>query len=141
MQFFLISSRKICNFNFSSNINTSHSLNFCLFNCWFWLFFGGHCTGGLLLSALATTSTILDHYLRRINAGFAIGFTSVLIIVSTSNFRPNRWDLHVSLSKSSRTVVLPLDIYFFLSLKIDYCWFNDVLPNAFCENAEVLYNN
>jgi len=35
-----------------------------------------------LLSLLATTSTILDHYLRRINAGFAIGFTSVLIIVS-----------------------------------------------------------
>ncbi|XP_059438397.1 preprotein translocase subunit SCY2, chloroplastic isoform X2 [Corylus avellana] len=39
--------------------------------------------GGLLLSALATTSTILDHYLRRINAGFAIGFTSVLIIVGS----------------------------------------------------------
>ena len=35
-----------------------------------------------MLSLLATTSTILDHYLRRINAGFAIGFTSVLIIVS-----------------------------------------------------------
>ncbi|XP_060667546.1 preprotein translocase subunit SCY2, chloroplastic isoform X2 [Ziziphus jujuba] len=39
--------------------------------------------GGLLLSILATTSTILDHYLRRINAGFAIGFTSVLIIVGS----------------------------------------------------------
>ncbi|KAB1203221.1 Preprotein translocase subunit SCY2, chloroplastic [Morella rubra] len=39
--------------------------------------------GGLLLSALATTSSILDHYLRRINAGFAIGFTSVLIIVGS----------------------------------------------------------
>ncbi|KAF3944303.1 hypothetical protein CMV_029215 [Castanea mollissima] len=39
--------------------------------------------GGLLLSLLATTSTILDHYLRRINAGFAIGFTSVLIIVGS----------------------------------------------------------
>lgn len=39
--------------------------------------------GGLLLSVLATTSSILDHYLRRTNAGFAIGFTSVLIIVST----------------------------------------------------------
>ncbi|XP_042515755.1 preprotein translocase subunit SCY2, chloroplastic [Macadamia integrifolia] len=38
--------------------------------------------GGLLLSILATTSTLLDHYLRRINEGFAIGFTSVLIIVS-----------------------------------------------------------
>lgn len=38
--------------------------------------------GGLLLSFLATMSTILDHYLRRINQGFSIGFTSVLIIVS-----------------------------------------------------------
>ncbi|OIV89434.1 hypothetical protein TanjilG_21892 [Lupinus angustifolius] len=38
---------------------------------------------GLLLSVLATTSSILDHYLRRINAGFAIGFTSVLIIVGS----------------------------------------------------------
>ncbi|GLU07536.1 hypothetical protein SLE2022_244910 [Rubroshorea leprosula] len=39
--------------------------------------------GGLLLSVLATTSTILDHCLRRINEGFAIGFTSVLIIVGS----------------------------------------------------------
>ncbi|KAJ7977417.1 preprotein translocase subunit SCY2, chloroplastic-like [Quillaja saponaria] len=39
--------------------------------------------GGLLLSILATTSSILDHYLRRVNAGFAIGFTSVLIIVGS----------------------------------------------------------
>ncbi|KAL3531352.1 hypothetical protein ACH5RR_010674 [Cinchona calisaya] len=39
--------------------------------------------GGLLLSILATTSTILDHYLRHINEGFAIGFTSVLIIVGS----------------------------------------------------------
>ncbi|KAF7818313.1 preprotein translocase subunit SCY2, chloroplastic [Senna tora] len=39
--------------------------------------------GGLLLSVLATTSSILDHYLRRTNAGFAIGFTSVLIIVGS----------------------------------------------------------
>ncbi|XP_024017369.1 preprotein translocase subunit SCY2, chloroplastic isoform X1 [Morus notabilis] len=39
--------------------------------------------GGLLLSILATTSSILDHYLRRINAGIAIGFTSVLIIVGS----------------------------------------------------------
>lgn len=38
--------------------------------------------GGLLLCFLATSSSILDHYLRRINEGFAIGFTSVLIIVS-----------------------------------------------------------
>ncbi|KAK2648287.1 hypothetical protein Ddye_015776 [Dipteronia dyeriana] len=39
--------------------------------------------GGLLLSLLATTSTILDHYLRSINEGFSIGFTSVLIIVGS----------------------------------------------------------
>ncbi|KAK2409495.1 preprotein translocase subunit SCY2, chloroplastic [Trifolium repens] len=38
--------------------------------------------GGLLLSVLATISSVLDHYLWRTNAGFAIGFTSVLIIVS-----------------------------------------------------------
>ncbi|BBH10305.1 SecY protein transport family protein, partial [Prunus dulcis] len=40
-------------------------------------------TRGLLLSILATTSSILDHYLRNINAGFAIGLTSVLIIVGS----------------------------------------------------------
>lgn len=39
--------------------------------------------GGLLLSILATTSSILDHYLRSINEGFSIGFTSVLIIVGS----------------------------------------------------------
>ncbi|ONK61053.1 uncharacterized protein A4U43_C08F25770 [Asparagus officinalis] len=39
--------------------------------------------GGLLLSILATSSTLLDHYLRRINEGFALGFTSVLIIVGS----------------------------------------------------------
>ncbi|XAR67675.1 hypothetical protein NMG60_11002538 [Bertholletia excelsa] len=39
--------------------------------------------GGLLLSFLATTSSILDHYLRRINEGFSIGFTSILIIVGS----------------------------------------------------------
>ncbi|KAK7285368.1 hypothetical protein RJT34_20137 [Clitoria ternatea] len=39
--------------------------------------------GGLLLSVLATTSSVLDRYLRHINAGFAIGFTSVLIIVGS----------------------------------------------------------
>ncbi|KAK1318229.1 hypothetical protein QJS10_CPB04g00582 [Acorus calamus] len=39
--------------------------------------------GGLLLSFLATTSTLLDHSLRRMNAGFAIGFTSILIIVGS----------------------------------------------------------
>lgn len=38
--------------------------------------------GGVLLSLLATTSILLDHYLRSINEGFPIGFTSVLIIVS-----------------------------------------------------------
>lgn len=39
--------------------------------------------GGLLLSILATSSTILDHYLRKRNDGFSIGFTSVLIIVGS----------------------------------------------------------
>ncbi|GMH26028.1 hypothetical protein Nepgr_027871 [Nepenthes gracilis] len=39
--------------------------------------------GGVLLSILATSSTILDHQLRRINESFAIGFTSVLIIVGS----------------------------------------------------------
>lgn len=39
--------------------------------------------GGLLLSTLATTSSMLDHYLRRINEGYSIGFTSVLIIVGS----------------------------------------------------------
>ncbi|CAH9077430.1 unnamed protein product [Cuscuta epithymum] len=39
--------------------------------------------GGVMLSILATTSTILDHYLRKINSGFSIGFTSVLIIVGS----------------------------------------------------------
>ncbi|XP_008812800.2 preprotein translocase subunit SCY2, chloroplastic [Phoenix dactylifera] len=39
--------------------------------------------GGLLLSVLATSSTLLDHYLQRINEGFAVGFTSVLIIVGS----------------------------------------------------------
>lgn len=34
------------------------------------------------MSFLATASTVLDHYLRSINQGFSIGFTSVLIIVS-----------------------------------------------------------
>lgn len=43
----------------------------------------GNSAGGVLLSILATTSSILDHYLRNINAGFSIGLTSVLIIVST----------------------------------------------------------
>uniref|UniRef100_A0A452Z1Y6 Preprotein translocase subunit SecY n=1 Tax=Aegilops tauschii subsp. strangulata TaxID=200361 RepID=A0A452Z1Y6_AEGTS len=36
--------------------------------------------GGLLLSLLATSSLLLDRYLRQINEGFSIGFTSVLII-------------------------------------------------------------
>ena len=31
---------------------------------------------------LATSSSVLDHYLRSINQGFSIGFTSVLIIAS-----------------------------------------------------------
>ncbi|GJN14289.1 hypothetical protein PR202_gb01092 [Eleusine coracana subsp. coracana] len=37
-------------------------------------------TWGLLLSLLATSSLLLDRYLRQINEGFSIGFTSVLII-------------------------------------------------------------
>ncbi|KAJ4886252.1 hypothetical protein Rs2_26000 [Raphanus sativus] len=39
--------------------------------------------GGLLLSFLATSSSVLDHYLRSINQGFSIGFTLVLIIVGS----------------------------------------------------------
>lgn len=39
--------------------------------------------GGLLLCILATSSSMLDHYLRRISENFAIGFTSVLIIVGS----------------------------------------------------------
>ncbi|XP_021721565.1 preprotein translocase subunit SCY2, chloroplastic-like [Chenopodium quinoa] len=39
--------------------------------------------GGMLLSILATGSSILDHHLRRINESYAIGFTSVLIIVGS----------------------------------------------------------
>ncbi|KAL5701781.1 Preprotein translocase subunit scy2 [Ranunculus cassubicifolius] len=39
--------------------------------------------GGLLLSTLATISSILDHHLRRMNEGFSIGFTSILIIVGS----------------------------------------------------------
>ncbi|XP_047317507.1 preprotein translocase subunit SCY2, chloroplastic [Impatiens glandulifera] len=39
--------------------------------------------GGLLLCFLATSSVILDRYLRRINEGYSIGFTSVLIIVGS----------------------------------------------------------
>ncbi|KAJ3676301.1 hypothetical protein LUZ60_003713 [Juncus effusus] len=39
--------------------------------------------GGVLLSLLATSSTMLDNYLRSINEGFSIGFTSVLIIVGS----------------------------------------------------------
>ncbi|PHT69670.1 Preprotein translocase subunit SCY2, chloroplastic [Capsicum annuum] len=38
--------------------------------------------GGLLFSVLATTSTVLDCYLRRINEGYTIGLTSVLIIAT-----------------------------------------------------------
>ncbi|KAF3436308.1 hypothetical protein FNV43_RR23400 [Rhamnella rubrinervis] len=63
--------------------------------------------GGLLLSILATTSTVLDHYLRRINAGFAIGFTSVLIIVgSIIELRRSyqAYNVMPSLSKALRRV-------------------------------------
>ncbi|KAH9305888.1 hypothetical protein KI387_010292, partial [Taxus chinensis] len=36
--------------------------------------------GGLLLSLLATLSTLTDHNFRHLNEGFSIGFTSILII-------------------------------------------------------------
>ncbi|KAL8143630.1 hypothetical protein V2J09_016662 [Rumex salicifolius] len=39
--------------------------------------------GGLLLSVLATSSSILDRHLRSINESYAIGFTSILIIVGS----------------------------------------------------------
>ena len=39
--------------------------------------------GGLLLSLLATLSTLMDHQFRHINEGFSIGFTSVFIIVGS----------------------------------------------------------
>lgn len=39
--------------------------------------------GGLLLTILATSSSILDHHLRHINESFSIGFTSVLLIVGS----------------------------------------------------------
>lgn len=47
--------------------------------------------GGLLLSLLATSSLLLDRYLRQINEGFSIGFTSVLIIVSSSQANSSLW--------------------------------------------------
>ncbi|KMZ73957.1 Preprotein translocase subunit SCY2, chloroplastic [Zostera marina] len=39
--------------------------------------------GGLLLTSLATSSCLLDHYLHSINVGFTVGFTSILIIVGS----------------------------------------------------------
>ncbi|KAK8961913.1 hypothetical protein KSP40_PGU006285 [Platanthera guangdongensis] len=39
--------------------------------------------GVLLLSILATSSSMLDHYLRHVNENFSVGFTSVLIIVGS----------------------------------------------------------
>eukprot|EP00252_Welwitschia_mirabilis_P002750 TRINITY_DN1271_c0_g1_i1.p1 TRINITY_DN1271_c0_g1~~TRINITY_DN1271_c0_g1_i1.p1 ORF type:complete len:568 (+),score=81.90 TRINITY_DN1271_c0_g1_i1:263-1966(+) len=39
--------------------------------------------GGLLLSLLATISTLMDHHFRHLNEGFSIGFTSILIIVGS----------------------------------------------------------
>jgi hypothetical protein len=48
-------------------------------------------SGGLLLSLLATSSLLLDRYLRQINEGFSIGFTSVLIIVSASLVYSSLW--------------------------------------------------
>ncbi|CAK7346608.1 unnamed protein product [Dovyalis caffra] len=57
--------------------------------------------GGLLLSVLATTSTILDHYLRRINEGFAIGFTSVGSIIELRRSY-QAYNVMPSLSKALR---------------------------------------
>lgn len=91
-------------------------LNFFNLVSGFWLFFCGHCTGGLLLSALATTSSILDHYLRGINAGFAIGFTSVLIIVSVP---PTLGPVDL---EARYTLLTPFHIFFFnLVVKINCC--------------------
>uniref|UniRef100_A0A0D3CY56 Preprotein translocase subunit SecY n=1 Tax=Brassica oleracea var. oleracea TaxID=109376 RepID=A0A0D3CY56_BRAOL len=61
--------------------------------------------GGLLLSFLATSSSVLDHYLRSINQGFSIGFTSVLIIASVGSIIELRRSYHAynvmpSLSKT-----------------------------------------
>uniref|UniRef100_A0A0D3B4E7 Preprotein translocase subunit SCY2, chloroplastic n=1 Tax=Brassica oleracea var. oleracea TaxID=109376 RepID=A0A0D3B4E7_BRAOL len=61
--------------------------------------------GGLLLSFLATSSSVLDHYLRSINQGFSIGFTSVLIIASVGSIIELRRSYHAynvmpSLSKA-----------------------------------------
>ncbi|XP_028550408.1 preprotein translocase subunit SCY2, chloroplastic isoform X1 [Dendrobium catenatum] len=39
--------------------------------------------GGVLLSILATSSSVLDHNLRQMNENFSVGFTSVLIIVGS----------------------------------------------------------
>ncbi|KAJ6938821.1 hypothetical protein NC651_005302 [Populus alba x Populus x berolinensis] len=71
--------------------------------------------GGLLLSVLATTSTILDHYLRRINEGFAIGFTSVLIIVgSIIELRRSyqAYNVMPSLSKALRRILQDISLEF-----------------------------
>lgn len=72
-----------------TDLSLSLNLNFLLCDSltedafpFFFIFLLHCCAGGLLLSVLATTSTILDHNLRRINEGYAIGLTSVLIIVS-----------------------------------------------------------
>ncbi|KAG5043493.1 hypothetical protein JHK87_007408 [Glycine soja] len=72
--------------------------------------------GGLLLSVLATTSSVLDHYLRRVNAGFAIGFTSVLIIVgSIIELRRSyqAYNVMPSLSNALRRYGLPIVEIFF----------------------------
>ncbi|KAF2325164.1 hypothetical protein GH714_024773 [Hevea brasiliensis] len=71
--------------------------------------------GGLLLSILATTSTMLDHYLRHINEGFAIGFTSVLIIVgSIIDLRRSyqAYNVMPSLSKALRRVLQDIGLEF-----------------------------
>lgn len=56
------------------------------------------------MSFLATTSSLLDHYLRSVNAGFAIGFTSVLIIVSTKIYH---FLIILQSLKNAMTLVIP----------------------------------
>jgi hypothetical protein len=43
-----------------------------------------HDLGGLLLALLATVSTVVDYRFRAVHQGGSIGFTSMLIIVSST---------------------------------------------------------
>ncbi|GAV89495.1 SecY domain-containing protein, partial [Cephalotus follicularis] len=55
--------------------------------------------GGVMLSFLATTSTILDHYLRRVNEGFAIGILQDMSLEFDSLHTEYK-DLEMDLKKS-----------------------------------------